>query len=515
MAATQTVPQHPHVRNLPAEIKPRLGVVTLHGYGICVQVERGHLIIEDGVGFDRRRARLARVGHGLRRLILIGSDGFVSLAALRWLADQDIAFVMLNRNGSVLATTGPVYPSDARIRRAQALAYQSEVGLRIARGLIDQKLAAQEQLARNRLQDSVAGQAIADARAELPNANTVEEIRLFESRAASAYWSAWRSLPITFPKVDLRRVPNHWRTFGTRCSLLTGSPRLATDPPNAMLNYLYALLESESRLALATLGLDPGMGVLHFDTPRRDSLACDLMEPVRPNIDAYLLDWISRQPLRRDWFFEQRDGNCRLMGPFAATLAETAPAWGRAVAPFAEWIAQTLWSTRPKAARPTFPATRLTQDRRSQARGGSGVLRSKHEPRPPAVCRTCGATIRAGRIYCRTCAVSYSKSGLIEAAKLGRKSGHSPEARARQAAKQLLHATAVKEWNPSDKPDWLNEQAYRVEIQPKLSSVTVRVIASALRISEPYASKIRAGFYLPHSRHWLTLAGLTGFRRDI
>jgi CRISPR/Cas system-associated endonuclease Cas1 len=64
-----------------------------------------------------------------------------------------------------------------------------------------------------------------------------------------------------------------------------------------MLNYLYALLESEARLALAALGLDPGIGVLHNDTRTRDSLACDLMEPVRPQVDAYLLDWLSRAPL--------------------------------------------------------------------------------------------------------------------------------------------------------------------------------------------------------------------------
>jgi hypothetical protein len=47
-------------------------------------------------------------------------------------------------------------------------------------------------------------------------------------------------------------------------------------------------------------------------TSRR--LACDLMEPVRREVDAYLLDWLTHEPLRREWFFEQRDGNCRLMG---------------------------------------------------------------------------------------------------------------------------------------------------------------------------------------------------------
>jgi len=96
-----------------------------------------------------------------------------------------------------------------------------------------------------------------------------------------------------------------------------------------MLNYLYAILEAEARLAAAALGLDPGIGLMHVDSPARDSLACDLMEPVRPQVDAYVLDWISREPIRRDWFFEQRDGNCRLMASFAVRLSETAAMWGR------------------------------------------------------------------------------------------------------------------------------------------------------------------------------------------
>ena len=49
------------------------------------------------------------------------------------------------------------------------------------------------------------------------------------------------------------------------------SPRLASSPPNSLLNLLYALLESESRLSAAAMGLDPGIGLLHVDTPSRDS----------------------------------------------------------------------------------------------------------------------------------------------------------------------------------------------------------------------------------------------------
>src|SRR5260370_12523630 len=310
MAASATVSQFQHPRNL---LIPRHGILTLYGYGIRVYVDRGQLIVKDGIGADRHEGRFARVGNGLRRLVVIGSDGFVSLAALRWLADQDAAFIMLERDGTLIAATGPVGPLDARLRRAQALNRQTSIAVDIARELIGQKLTGQEQIARERLSNLTVAEAIAQARANLLAADTVEAIRLLEAQAAVAYWSAWRDVKITFPKGDLARVPEHWCSFGTRKSLLSGSPRLASNPPNAILNYLYALLESESRLAAVALGLDPGIGFLHVETDARDSLACDLMEAVRPHIDAYLLDWLRRQPFRREWFLEKGDGNCRLM----------------------------------------------------------------------------------------------------------------------------------------------------------------------------------------------------------
>src|ERR1700733_6184859 len=107
----------------------KCGVLTIHGFGIRVRMQSGHLEIEDGIGPDRRFIRLARVGHGFKSLLLIGSDGFITLEALHWLSAQDVAFVMLERDGNVLCVTGPVRPSDARLRRAQALAEHSGVAI--------------------------------------------------------------------------------------------------------------------------------------------------------------------------------------------------------------------------------------------------------------------------------------------------------------------------------------------------------------------------------------------------
>jgi hypothetical protein len=69
--------------------------------------------------------------------------------------------------------------------------------------------------------------------------------------------------------------------------------------PKRNVDFCYAVLESESRLALAALGLDPGIGVIHVDAPSRDSFACDLMEAVRPDVDSYLFEKLRFGPQAR------------------------------------------------------------------------------------------------------------------------------------------------------------------------------------------------------------------------
>jgi CRISPR-associated endonuclease Cas1 len=505
VAAPKNVPQLSPSHN---SIVPRHGVVTLFGYGIQVRVDRGHLLLDDGIGADRRHLRLPRVGHGLHRLVVIGSDGFVSLAALRWLADQKASFVLLERDGTVLATTGPVRPSDARLRRAQALAHSSGAALRIARELIRQKLTGQGQVARAKLLDSRTAHTIAQFLAELPTADSIGSIRLIEAQAAGAYWSSWRNLPINFPRNDLQRVPDHWRTFGARISPLTGSPRLAANPPNAILNYLYAVLEAEARLSAAAIGLDPGLGVLHVDAQARDSLACDLMEAARPQVDAYLLDWITQQPLKREWFFEERNGNCRLMGPFATRLSETAATWGRTVAPTAEWVAQALWnsSKNPANKKESVP-TRLTQRRRSEGRGNNFVAPANPVSNRKKICVVCGAE-DVQKSYCRSCAVEVSRDNMAQVALIGHSKPKSSKVKARISKTLSNHAVANSWWSPSSLPPWLNGEYYAKEIQPRLKTIKVREIAQVLHVSNAYAAFIRSGRRRPHPRHWQSLATL-------
>jgi hypothetical protein len=68
MAAAKTVSQLAQSHN---SLIPRQGVVTLVGYGIQVRVDRGHLLLEDGIGADRRQYRFPRsAGSRTKRLHL-------------------------------------------------------------------------------------------------------------------------------------------------------------------------------------------------------------------------------------------------------------------------------------------------------------------------------------------------------------------------------------------------------------------------------------------------------------
>lgn len=510
MAASSTLPQQSTPRK---PIIGKSGVLTVSGFGIKVRLQSGHLAIEDGIGPDRRKLRLARVAHGLKRLVLIGSDGFITFEALRWLADQDVAFTMLHRDGKVLCVTGPVRSSDARLRRAQALAGQSIEGIQMARELIDRKVVGQEHVARYKLLSDHTADVIASYRAKLCNADTLEEIRLTEARSAAVYWSLWRNLPIMFPEKD-KRIPDHWRTFGARVSPLTGSPRVAVNPANAMLNFLYSLLFSESRLAATTLGLDAGLGILHFDEPRRDSLACDLMEVVRPQVDSYLLDWITRDALKREWFAERPDGNCRLSAGIAARLAETGPMWGRAVAPVAEWLAEALWvSPRRKSAENQPYPTRLTQSRKRSAHGGSVRSVIPSPSHTENVCRECGKTVHGGNVHCGDCRMEAATKRMPDVARVGRLTAHGPDAQIKRSATQQRNANLWRSWDPATQPTWLTEQFYSQKIQPLLSRMSGTAIAHAIKVTYAYGSRIRQGSR-PHRRHWLVLSKLVGISTD-
>jgi CRISPR-associated protein Cas1 len=88
-----------------------------------------------------------------------------------------------------------------------------------------------------------------------------------------------------------------------------------------MLNYAYAVLESQVRIATVSQGLDPMIGYLHFRRPGRVALVYDLMEPLRPQVDHLVLSFARSQSFPPSVFVLGAQGTCRLHPQFARKVA--------------------------------------------------------------------------------------------------------------------------------------------------------------------------------------------------
>ena len=123
---------------------------------------------------------------------------------------------------------------------------------------------------------------------------SIASLRGIEGAAAAAYFKGFaRMLPESLGFTGRNRRP----------------PR---DPANAVLSLGYTLLHFEAVRACHGAGLDPMIGFFHELEFGRESLAADLIEPLRPRVDAWAWDQFRHQVLRVDDF--RREGDACLLG---------------------------------------------------------------------------------------------------------------------------------------------------------------------------------------------------------
>ena len=442
----------------------RKGVLVLTGYGLRIAVERGHLVVEDGIGEHRRHARFSRITK-LRRLVVLGHSGTVSLDALRWLRDVGSSFIQIDADGQVVAATGPTVVSDPRVLRGQVLAAENGLALSISRRLVSDKLQGQLNVLRRLPERKEARGRIKSALALVQRSDSFEHLRYYEADAAKAYWKAWECVGVGFGKREARRVPDHWLNFRLRTSPHTKSPRAAANPANAMLNYLYAILEAETRIAAMAMGLDPGLGLYHADQRYRDSLACDLMEPVRPAVDSHLLGLLQTRSFRKTDFFENRQGVCRVMPSVTQQLALTSAKWSRSIAPVVERVAQTLATAKP-CRTVSYKPLPTPLSGRNRSRGRNRIRREK---------------------------VKTTESATT----------------AKRSRSVTEQHEAIRNWESKHQGIVrLDPAAFRGQVLPRLQQFTLAELAQATGLSRAYCGRIRSGDVVPHARHWGSLMSL-------
>jgi CRISPR-associated endonuclease Cas1 len=332
------------------------GVVVVSGTGPAIRVDGNRLVIRDGPQETRPLALTrAEASRRLRHVIVCGhAGGFITFDALRWLRDTGVAFSQLDWDGAVIIASGPRGPDRPALRRSQALVCSGvmpKTTVAITREILRVKLRGQAEVARlmGSAQESTGIDKLAAAIVRETDGSKVLSV---EARAASIYWRVWRNVPVRFARRNPQRLAANgrwragrsdlWLTFGPRASILTGAPFRATTPGNALLNYLYAVLESEMTVALHAAGLDPGIGMFHVDMDGRSSLALDAIEATRPHADYWLLTYLSESAFANRDFTELSDGEVRLSHPLTSHLAHTAALWRKACEPIATWLAQSF-----------------------------------------------------------------------------------------------------------------------------------------------------------------------------
>jgi hypothetical protein len=413
---------------------------------------------------------------------------------------------------------------DPRLRRAQVAAAGTDVGLRIVRHLLAAKFGGQSQVARTILDVPVAADTIDAHAALLENVTSVDEARALEAVCAQVYFAGWPTRDvIRFVAKDRKRVAPRWTQFaGRRSALRTGnSNQRAERPLNSLLNYAYRIGEGECLVALAAVGLDSGCGFLHADYPSRPALALDLLEAVRPEIEAFVPRLVAQRPFRKQDFVELPDGHVRLMpGPLTHDLVEVvSPMCARAVAPHAEAITHALLELVPGR---TVKRTPLTEARRKAA---VRRVRAQRTPAakvalPERTCEGCGAPVdRPDYAYCVTCRSQAKERALVAAhagqaaARARRKragepdSSHTVEVRAARAASIGRRNAEALAWDIAHADVLVAPGAFSI-IAAGLAEVPLRAIMSATELSKTYAGQVRRGSYIPHPRHWQALAQL-------
>jgi CRISPR-associated protein Cas1 len=237
----------------------------------------------------------------LTRVFLRG-DVHLSSSLLGRLGEKGIGVVILSgRQGKPsLLLARPHNDASRRVEQIRK-SLDADFCLHFSRALIDTKLQRQiEWFDELRATDAQARYALTHAmhaltahRNHLRKADTLASLRGIEGSAAHCYFEGLKA------------------TVPAQLNFKKRNRRPPRDPFNALLSLTYTLVHAELAIALYGAGLDPYVGFYHQLDFGRESLASDLLEPLRPLVDRFCLHLVQSRTLTAD-HFSTSDAGCLL-----------------------------------------------------------------------------------------------------------------------------------------------------------------------------------------------------------
>ncbi|HLA34217.1 MAG TPA: CRISPR-associated endonuclease Cas1 [Rhodocyclaceae bacterium] len=234
----------------------------------------------------------------LSRVFLRG-DIVLSASLLGKLGEHNVGVVVLSgRQGKPTLLLARPH-NDASRRVAQIKNSLDEAfTLDFARALIERKLERQiawfDELRETNLQYRYelthAMKLLKEHRQRLPSVKSAASLRGVEGSAAARYFDGLKAVVPPALKFHAR------------------NRRPPRDPFNAILSLSYTLAVSELSIALYGAGFDPYVGFYHQLDFGRESLSCDLLEPIRPIVDTFALQLFRQGKLSADDFSSTESG---------------------------------------------------------------------------------------------------------------------------------------------------------------------------------------------------------------
>jgi CRISPR-associated protein Cas1 len=258
--------------------------------------------------------------------LVVRSPAMVATRLLAELWQRDVGLLVLSgRRGEPTGRFVGRPHADVLVRCAQVrLTEDAPRRDALAARLVRAKVAAQRRLVRRwlgaglgerRLLLEVERRLAAHGRTlRRPEAASRATVSGLEGAATAAFFEAYRTL------------------FAPALGFRERNRRPPRDPVNAVLSLGYTLLHHEAVRVAQIRGLDPCIGVLHAPLAGRESLACDLIEPLRARVDDLVASLFRDATLRPESF--TTDGTACLLGKagrerFYAAWEATAPALRR------------------------------------------------------------------------------------------------------------------------------------------------------------------------------------------
>ena len=263
---------------------------------------------KDGAAVEVRHEKQTKIRaplHNLDGIVCFGWDCCASAALMGACAEADVSLSFHTPHGKFLSASQGFTSGNILLRRAQyRAADHPEACLTIASNMVAAKITNARQVLRRAARDhgdknpgnaakllSASDQLERRIRST-QSATNLDSLRGIEGDAATYYFAAFPCLLIQ-----------------TTLRMNGRTKRPPTDPVNALLSFLYTLLNHDCRSALESCGLDPQCGFLHRDRPGRPSLALDLMEEFRSFLaDRAALTLLNRQQIKAQDFETKENG---------------------------------------------------------------------------------------------------------------------------------------------------------------------------------------------------------------